>query len=56
MAKEHYKRYDPTTGEIYWITPEFNLMSRGGRKGKRNSGHMAWKHTKTMYTRMITSS
>ena len=34
MAKEHYKRYDPTTGEIYWITPEFNLMSRGGRKGK----------------------
>ena len=41
MAKEHYKRYDPTTGEIYWITPEFNLMSRGGRKRKRNSGHMA---------------
>ena len=34
MAKEHYKRYDPTTGEIYWITPEFNLMSRGGKKKK----------------------
>ena len=43
MAKEHYKRYDPTTGEIYWITPEFNLMSREPRrkKRKRNSGHMA---------------
>lgn len=34
MAAEHYKRQDPTTGEIYWITPEFALMSRGGRKGK----------------------
>ena len=55
MAKEHYKRYDPTTGEIYWITPEFNHEPRR-KKRKRNSGHMALKHTKTMYTRMITSS
>lgn len=33
-ADEHYKRVDPTTGETYWITPEFALMSRGGRTGK----------------------
>lgn len=33
-AHEHYKRVNQTTGEVYWITPEFALMSRGGRKGK----------------------
>jgi hypothetical protein len=39
LAPEHYKRQKPT-GEIYWITPEFALMSRGGRTGK-GIGH-AW--------------
>lgn len=34
MAIEHYKRTDPTTGTDFWIQPEFNLMSRGGRNGK----------------------
>jgi len=27
-AKKHYERIDPDTGEIYQLTPEFNLMSR----------------------------
>lgn len=27
MAKEHYKRVDPETGEVYWIEPEFCQMS-----------------------------
>lgn len=26
-AKEHYKRVDPDTGEVYALTPEFNKMS-----------------------------
>lgn len=39
-ADDHYKRTDPETGEIYWIQPEFNVMSRGGRTGK-GLGH-AW--------------
>ncbi|QCQ84985.1 replication initiator protein [Blackfly microvirus SF02] len=34
MADEHYKRVNPMTGETYWLTPEFSLMSRGGRTGK----------------------
>lgn len=34
QAHHHYQRHDPDTGEVYWITPEFALMSRGGRKGK----------------------
>ena len=34
MAKEHYKRYDSNNRRNLLITPEFNLMSRGGRKGK----------------------
>ena len=34
MAKEHYKRYDPNNRRNLLITPEFNLMSRGGRQGK----------------------
>lgn len=34
MAIEHYKRTDPITGDDFWIEPEFNLMSRGGRTGK----------------------
>lgn len=33
MAETHYERLT-TEGERYWITPEFALMSRGGRKGK----------------------
>nr|QJB19186.1 MAG: replication initiator protein [Microvirus sp.] len=33
-ADEHYRREDPTTGEVYYITPEFALMSRGGKNGK----------------------
>lgn len=32
-ATEHYKRVDDE-GQTYWITPEFALMSRGGRRGK----------------------
>lgn len=27
MAKSHYERIDPDTGEIYQLTPEFNKMS-----------------------------
>jgi len=38
LADEHYKRVNLTTGETYWITPEFALMSRGGRKDKRGLG------------------
>lgn len=34
LAHRHYERVDATTGEIYYITPEFNLMSRGGKKEK----------------------
>jgi len=34
MANYHYQRYNELTGEQYWITPEFALMSRGGRTGK----------------------
>lgn len=33
-ADEHYKRYNPYTGETFWLTPEFALMSRGGRFGR----------------------
>lgn len=32
-AEIQYQRETPD-GETYWITPEFALMSRGGRKGK----------------------
>jgi len=32
-ADEHYKRTDEH-GNDYWIEPEFNVMSRGGRTGK----------------------
>jgi len=39
LADEHYKRTD-AQGQIYYITPEFALMSRGGRTG-RGIGH-AW--------------
>jgi len=28
MANDHYKRVCPETGEIYWLPPEFNVMSR----------------------------
>lgn len=28
MAKEHYTRFDSTTGEFWELTPEFNVMSR----------------------------
>jgi len=38
LAAEHYKRTDLTTGEVYWITPEFSLMSRGGRKNTGGIG------------------
>lgn len=33
-ADEHYKRVD-SHGEIYWITPEFNVMSRRPGIGKK---------------------
>lgn len=33
LADTHYQRVKQN-GEIIWITPEFSLMSRGGRKGK----------------------
>ena len=33
-ASEHYQRVNPETGELTWITPEFALMSRGGRTGR----------------------
>lgn len=33
-ADEHYERFDPLTGERYWITPEFNVMSRRPGIGK----------------------
>lgn len=32
-AIDHYKRWDKD-GNEYWITPEFNVMSRGGRTGR----------------------
>lgn len=32
-AKEHYQRVD-ADGEVYWITPEFNVMSRNPGIGK----------------------
>lgn len=34
MADEHYKRVD-SRGETYWITPEFNVMSRRPGIGKK---------------------
>lgn len=34
MASEHYIRQDLSTGEIYWIKPEFSAMSRAGGIGK----------------------
>lgn len=32
-AIEHYKRWDKE-GNEYWLQPEFNVMSRGGRTGR----------------------
>lgn len=32
-AQEHYRRTDEA-GNDYWLTPEFNLMSRGGKNGR----------------------
>lgn len=32
-ADEHYRRTD-SFGQDYWLEPEFNVMSRGGRTGK----------------------
>lgn len=34
LADDHYRREDPTTGEEYWLTPEFNVMSRRPGIGK----------------------
>lgn len=31
LAEDHYARLDPETGEVYWLEPEFALMSRGHR-------------------------
>ena len=29
LADEHYKRFDPETGEIYWLKPEYIVWSNG---------------------------
>lgn len=33
-AHEHYKRVDTDTGEVWWLEPEFNVMSRRPGIGK----------------------
>lgn len=34
-AAMHYERIDPTTGERYWLQPEFSLMSRRPGIGRK---------------------
>lgn len=50
MAHEHYKRQNPTTGEIFWINPEFALMSRGGRTGRGLAHQWFTKYTDDVAT------
>lgn len=38
LAKRHYERVDPVTGEITSVAPEFVVMSRGG-KSERGIGY-----------------
>lgn len=49
MASEHYKRENPETGTIYWITPEFALMSRGGRRGRGIASEWFSKYAEDVY-------
>lgn len=48
-ADEHYKRQDPTSGEIFWISPEFALMSRGGRTGRGLAAEWLTKYHTDVY-------
>jgi len=34
-AEEHYRRVDPESGEVYWLTPEYATMSLKPGIGKR---------------------
>lgn len=48
-ADEHYKRVCPRTGEIFWINPEFALMSRGGRRGRGLASEWFGKYENDVY-------
>jgi len=48
MADEHYRR-DLPNGEVIWITPEFALMSRGGRRGRGIAAEWLAKYSADVY-------
>lgn len=48
MADEHYRRERPD-GEVFWITPEFALMSRGGRNGRGLAAEWFAKYSADVY-------
>lgn len=48
MAHEHYRRELPN-GEIFWLTPEFALMSRGGRRGRGLAAEWFSKYNNDVY-------
>jgi len=47
MADEHYA--DLPNGEVIWITPEFALMSRGGRRGRGIAAEWLAKYSADVY-------
>lgn len=48
-AEEHYKRRDQVTGEEFMVTPEFSIMSRGGKRGKGLGGSWLEKFVTDVY-------
>lgn len=46
LASSHYETYDPVTGELLTLKPEFTTMSRGGKGGKGGIGKQWLEHYK----------